>query len=200
MLIRERDGLADLERAVECHNRAWRVGYRGIVPEAVIEAQLRPTDRDALQDLRDEVASEGGAFLVAADDGKVVGFVRGRFTGTSDFVAGLGGEVVSLYVDPAHWREGIGTALLGQCVDWLPNMIEGLSVPVLADNERGRSFLEANGLVHEETVPLEVGGEDLEHAIYRIGFEDEDDGAGDDREVGEDGEDGGGNREDDTGA
>lgn len=171
MEIRRQQRLADLRGAREVHNRTWRVGFRGIVPQHVIDSQLRATDDDALQSLREEISSEPGQFGIAVDDGTVVGFVRARYGNTSSFVEGIGGEIVDLTVDPTHWRNGIGSTLLGTAIDWLPPMIDGISTRVLADNERGRAFLETNGLVAEETAEATVGDESFEHVIYRVGLD-----------------------------
>ncbi|WP_248518318.1 GNAT family N-acetyltransferase [Salinarchaeum laminariae] len=171
MNVRRQDTLDDFRGAREVHNRTWRVGFRGMVSEAAIESQLRPTDEDALQSLREEIASEPGYYGVAEVDGSIVGFVRARYGGTSEFVEGIGGEIVDLTVDPAHWRNGIGSTLLGAAIDGLPPMIDGISAQVLADNDRGRSFLEANGLVHEESQDATIGDESYSHVIYRVGLE-----------------------------
>lgn len=172
MEIRRYDGEEDLRRAVEVHNRAWRVGFRGIVPQDVIDDQLRGTDDAALAVLEQEIDDEPGPFGVAEVDDKVVGFVRLHYGGTFQFVPRIGAEVVDLVVDPAHWRDGIGTALLKTGVDWLPQTVEGVSAQVLADNERARSFLEANDLALEDTETVELAGEPFEHAVYRVRFED----------------------------
>lgn len=172
MEIRRYDGVEDLEAAVEAHNRAWRVGFRGIVPQDVIDEQLRETDDAALAVLEQELDDEPGNLGVAEVDGNVVGFVRTRYGGTYRFVPMIGAEVVDLVVDPAHWREGVGTALLKTGVDWLPETVEGVTTSVIADNDRARSFLEANDMVHEETESVELAGEPIEHAVYRVRFED----------------------------
>jgi len=177
MEIRDPAGLEDYRRAVDCHDRAWRVGYRGIVDEEVIEAVRRPTDEDALESFRQEVRAEPGPFLLAEREERVVGYVRARYTGTSQFVGSMRGELVGLYVDPAHWREGVGSALFERSLEWLPPMIDGLDARVLAANDRGRSFLEAHDLTHEETATATVGCASLEHAIYRVRFEDDADDA-----------------------
>lgn len=171
MEIRRQEQLDDLRGAREVHNRAWRVGFRGIVPGDVIERELRSTDEDDLESLREELASEPGAFAVAVEQGSVIGFVRARYGGTSEFVDGIGGEIVDLTVDPAHWRDGIGSTLLGTAIDRLPPMIDGISTRVLANNDRARSFLETNGLVAEETIEATVGGEPFEYVIYRVGLD-----------------------------
>ncbi|GAB3685711.1 hypothetical protein GCM10028857_16640 [Salinarchaeum chitinilyticum] len=171
MEIRRKKRLDDLRGAREVHNRTWRVGFRGIVPQDVIESQLRPTDDDALESLRREITSEPGPFATAVEDDAVIGFVRARYGDTSSFVQGIEGEIVDLTVDPAHWRDGVGSTLLGTAIDRLPPMIDGISTRVLADNDRARAFLETNGLVAEETVAATVGGESFEHVIYRVGLE-----------------------------
>jgi len=172
MEIRAYDDVEDLRGATEARNRAWRVGFRGIVPESVIEAQLRPVEEEFLQGLREDFATEPGAHLVAEREGAILGYVRARYGGTEDYVQGLEGEIAELYVDPAQWRDGVGSALLAGAVDWLPPMLDGISSRVLAENDRARSFLEANDLVYEETTTVELAGEPFEHAIYRIGLED----------------------------
>lgn len=172
MEIRRHENPGDLVGALEAHNRAWRVGFRGIVPQAVVDAKLEDTSEDAIHELEADISAEPGPVGVAEVDGSVVGYVRIRYGGTYRFVPMIGAEVVDLAVDPAHWRNGIGTALLKTAVDWLPSTVDGVSAEVLADDERARSFLEANHFVHEETEPVEIAGHTVEHATYRVRFED----------------------------
>lgn len=172
MEIRPYEDHAELRSALEARDRAWRVGYRGMVPERVIEAQLREPDDADLAVLDEELAAEPGNLLVATVEGTVVGYVRARYGETPDYVSAIGGELAELYVDPARWREGVGSALIGGAVDWLPEMIDGISTRVLAENERARSFLEANDLVLEERTTVDLAGEPFEHVVYRVGFED----------------------------
>lgn len=172
MELREPDGLDEYRRAVECHNRAWQVGYRGIAPPDVIDAVCRPTEGDALESFREAVAAETGPFLVAEREGRVLGYVRTRIAGVSAFVEDHDAELVALSVDPARWRRGIGSALFDAAVDRLPVAVDGIGTRVLAENHRGRSFLETCGLATGDTVTVAIGGEDLPHAIYRGGVGD----------------------------
>lgn len=167
MEIRRRADADDLRAAREAHNRAWRVGFRGVVPGEAIDAALRPTDDESLEALEAELTDERGTFQVAERDGAVVGFVRARFAGTAEYVDPLGGEVVDLVVDPARWRQGVGSALVATAVEWLPAMIDGAWIAVLAENERARAFLEDRGFDREETIEVAIGGMAVEHAAYR---------------------------------
>lgn len=59
------------------------------------------------EDTRKHVESDSIAYVVAEEGGEVVGYVSGG-PGDEEGVATLG----AIYVDPDHWNEGIGTALL----------------------------------------------------------------------------------------
>lgn len=192
MEIRNRSGHDDLRGALEARNRAWRVGFRGVVEEDVIDDAVTDVDEESVTSLSDELGAEAGAFLVAvegddagddrggageddggavADDGDVVGFVRVRWGATAPFADALDAEVVELYVDPAHWRRGVGSALLSEGVDWSPATLDGVATSVLAANDRGRSFLEANGFERDGTTETDVGDAALEAAVYRRSLE-----------------------------
>lgn len=220
MEIRNRTDRRDLRAALAARDRAWQVGYRGIVDEAVIEAAVADPDEEDLRALEAELDAEAGNFLVAVDetasaagddpadggdtgvdetdgdetdgddtDGDsatddaagqdedesgssesfpaVVGYVRVRWGSTSPFVDALETEIVDLYVDPAQWRQGVGTELLDAVTAWSPGMVEGVAVSVLESNDRARAFLESRGFERDGAVVDAAGGEELEHAIYR---------------------------------
>lgn len=127
---------------------------------------------DSADDTDGDDASEGNG--ASDDDGStggnaddVVGFVRVRYGGTDEFLGPLESEVVDLYVDPAHWRDGIGTALLEAADEWTPATLEGVATEVLAANERGQAFLEANGFEPDETAERTLAGEPHETVWYR---------------------------------
>ncbi len=49
--------------------------------------------------------------LVAERDDRIVGFVTVRAATDSDVSAGSVAEMPTLYIDPDHWRSGLGSAL-----------------------------------------------------------------------------------------
>jgi ribosomal protein S18 acetylase RimI-like enzyme len=167
MEIRRRADVDDLRAAREAHNRALRVGFRGILSPEAIDAALRPTDDESLEALAAELTDERGTFQVAEREGAIVGFVRARYAGTADYVDPLGGEIVDLAVDPARWRQGVGSALVETAVEWFPDMIDGAWIAVLAEDERARAFLEEHGFEHEEAIEAAFGGTALRQAAYR---------------------------------
>jgi ribosomal protein S18 acetylase RimI-like enzyme len=167
MEIRRRGDVEDLRAARAAYNRALRVGFRGTLPQETIDAALRPTDEERLEAFEAELTDERGTFQVAVRDGAIVGFVRARFAGTAEYVDPLGGEIVDLVVDPARWRQGVGSALAEQAVEWLPEMLEDAWIAVLAEDERAQAFLEDTGFEFVETIEAEVGETTVEHAAYR---------------------------------
>jgi hypothetical protein len=67
--------VADAESISVVHVRAWQIGYRGLMPDAVLDA-IDPAARaarwrDTLTDL-----PPGNVVYVAADGDRIIGFVR----------------------------------------------------------------------------------------------------------------------------
>jgi len=105
MLIR-RATVDDAPAIARAHVRSWGETYRGIVPDAYIDA-LDPARREAFW--RQELG-KGHFALVAEKEGAVAGFADGGpFRGEP---VGIPGELYAMYLLAAHHRKGIGTRLL----------------------------------------------------------------------------------------
>ena len=135
--LHDADALADL------HMRAWQRAYRGLMPDAFLNG-LSVTDRI---DLWHEVLHEPprrSAQLLLEDMGRAVGFV---LVGGEELEAdATRGEVYALYVDPDHWRRGVGSALLAAGCVRLRSVGFGDAVLwVHEGNERARAFYAAAG-------------------------------------------------------
>ncbi|HEX7745278.1 MAG TPA: GNAT family N-acetyltransferase, partial [Micromonosporaceae bacterium] len=105
----------------------------------------------------------GGPFttLVADLDGTVVGFTTvGRYRNgqNSADLDPAYGEILAVYVEPAHWGTGIGRELLrGGCAVLSAQGFAEVRLWVLADNLRARRFYERAGLFA-----------DGERSVYRV--------------------------------
>jgi GNAT superfamily N-acetyltransferase len=126
----------------EVHVRAWQRGYAGLIDDEFLAA-LRPEDRAA----RYELGSEDPAvptMIVATEAGSVLGFAG---VGPSrDADTPEAGEVVALYVDPEHWRGGVGRLLLDESLRRLRESgAEEAVLWVLLGNEVAERFYEAEG-------------------------------------------------------
>jgi ribosomal protein S18 acetylase RimI-like enzyme len=108
--------------------RGWQTAYRGIVAASFLDSLVVDTERRV-----EMIGSSEVTTLVAEDDGIVGMAAYGPARDESQ-----AGELYALYVDPASWRTGVGTALLAAC--------EGVTVLwVLADNERAQAFYRRHG-------------------------------------------------------
>lgn len=111
--------------------RGWQAAYRGIVADSFLDRMAVDAERRAALMVTGEVTT------LVAEDGTVIGMAA--FGPARDAETGLV-ELYALYVEPAAWRTGVGTALLAAC--------EGVSVLwVLADNERAQAFYRRHGFV-----------------------------------------------------
>jgi len=121
------------------HVRSWQVGYRGLVPDEVLN-RMRPEDRVARYDF-DPERGDGVLTLVAVDGDAVHGFAT---IGTSR--TEMIGEVWALYVDPDHWRLGVGRLLIVEARARLVRRgFDQAILWVMAGNERAERFYRADG-------------------------------------------------------
>jgi ribosomal protein S18 acetylase RimI-like enzyme len=88
--------------------RSWREGYRGIVPERIDPE--RAWDPARLAE-RLEAPGDSSVTLVAEVGDRIAGFLVFGAARDDDAHA-RAGEIWALYVDPDHWRRGIGRHLV----------------------------------------------------------------------------------------
>jgi len=134
---------ADALAVARVHVRSWQAGYRGLMPDDYLDG-LRPEDRAATYNFG---TGDAGAPVTLVDeeaDGGIVGFVT--LGCAPDASLPEAGTVFALYVDPPHWRAGVGRRLIAsareQLVTW--NCPQAL-LWVLRGNERAERFYAADG-------------------------------------------------------
>jgi ribosomal protein S18 acetylase RimI-like enzyme len=124
----------DARAIAEVHVASWRAAYRGIVPDRVLDG-LTVDEREARW--QDQLEDGGSLILVAVEEMRVVGFC-----------AASGGEIGALYVDPAVWRRGVGSALLAETLAELRRRgVPAVELWVFRDNQGAVAFYERHGFV-----------------------------------------------------
>jgi putative acetyltransferase len=79
--------------------------------------------------------------------------------GLAGFIAMIGTHVDQLYVDPAHQRSGIGSALLNEAIKLVPGRI---TLDVFEENVSARAFYEKSGFqARDRWMNKEEGAIDL---------------------------------------
>jgi ribosomal protein S18 acetylase RimI-like enzyme len=137
-VIAYREAVADdLSAMADIFVAAWRAGYRGVVPDEVIDALDADTvATDLAARLNDPVLK---TVLAVDTTGQPVGFVR-----YGDDVDHPGeGYLAALYVHPAASGAGVGRGLLYRAIDAMPGVDVGLWV--FEGNDRARALYERAG-------------------------------------------------------
>jgi GNAT superfamily N-acetyltransferase len=150
------------------HVRAWQVGYRGLLPDAVLDG-LRIEERAGRYTFG-SADPDRPRTIVAEDGGEILGFAA-TATATANTTDAPGvGELAALYVEPGAWGRGVGRVLIaaararfvergfGEAVLWL-----------MVGNERAARFYAADGWREEagSRCKGQTWGAELEKVRYR---------------------------------
>ncbi|OLZ39926.1 GCN5 family acetyltransferase [Natrinema saccharevitans] len=158
----------------EIARESWHAAYDDVLGSQRVDAVV--DEWYAIGDLESSIAAatgrEDAAFLVAErpdDDGgdeprmdaDRCGFAHAVPWPEDTSVAFL----ARLYVHPAVWNEGVGTALLEALEAALAETAERLRLAVLAANDVGIAFYESRGFDRVGTRPSDIG-DGLEEHVY----------------------------------
>ncbi len=145
--VREAE-VGDAAAIAEVQVGAWKVAYRGVVPDGALE---EITVAHRTERLTEILAEGAGTSLVAVLDGRVVGWSAVGASRDDDRQEEVG-EVYAFYVHPDTWRSGVGRTLWNASVERLKgDGHRSADVWVLEANEPARRFYDAVGCVHDVT-------------------------------------------------
>jgi GNAT superfamily N-acetyltransferase len=167
MLVRKA-GLTDAGRIAEIHVRTWQAGYADIVPESYLRG-LSVHDREI--EWRRRLTDGTDLILVAEDDNLVVGWLGGGRSCDADADSACV-ELHAIYVDPAHWRRGVGRHLWNEFSDQVRDAERAVvTLWVFEENIGARRFYESLGFAVDPGVrkSIDLGGKTLDEVRYRIG-------------------------------
>jgi GNAT superfamily N-acetyltransferase len=161
----------DAAAIASAHVRSWQAAYRGIVPDAVLDALSIDRRASWWRGELTEMAPPTACWVVERSS-RVAGFASiGAARGDS---AGPGvGELFAIYLEPEAWSQGLGRALMDRAIVGLRTSgFRTAILWVLADNARGRRFYEHAGWQPDgATLNWETAGATLEEVRYRIDFD-----------------------------
>lgn len=158
----------DAMAVARVHVRSWQAGYRGLLPDAFLET-MRPEERAARYTFGDPDPAQPKTIL-AVDANKILGFATVSPARDNDEVRV--GELCALYVDPDHWRRGIGAALMAAADARLRDMgFDAAMLWVLKHNARAERFYRKNGWNADGAERMaSAWGLMLDEVRYRRGF------------------------------
>jgi ribosomal protein S18 acetylase RimI-like enzyme len=144
---------ADVPGIRRVASAGWRAAYGDIMDEATIEETL--SAYYAPEEVERSVTAESVVYLVAVAEERVLGYASG-----TDSDRGPGAELVSIYVTPDRWGEGVGSRLFEELRARLRQRgYERVRAVVLAANDVGLLFYCRHGFERVEEREEVVGGE-----------------------------------------
>lgn len=164
--------LADAGEIASSHVRSWQAGYAGVIPEDFLDSLDSELAARTLrwQTIIAAAGADGTFVLVGELDGELAGWLTGGCCRPQSGEATALGEVHGCYVDPAHWRRGVGSALMAEATRLL--VLAGYREAVLwvlEENIRARSFYERHGWRPDGArKDYEIGGALYPELRYRL--------------------------------
>jgi GNAT superfamily N-acetyltransferase len=155
---------AHAEAIAQVRIEAWRVTYRGMIPDAYLAAMK--VEESAAMWLRVLSANADAVCVFVADDAGVVrGFASGNRLAPPKL--GLDAELSAIYLAHDYQRSGIGKRLLAAVAGTLQSRgATGLLTWVIAGNRPARTFYEKLGATLLIEQPFQWDGLDLVEAGY----------------------------------
>ena len=152
---------ADVPAIRRIAEAGWQATYESILAHETIDRALANWyDPEAI---RQGIEDDDVLYFVAEREGTVRGYASGSACDESP-VATLG----AIYVDPAHWREGIGTALLTDFERACRKAgCDALEIRVLEGNDVGAAFYRKRGYQAVETRDADLFGESISERVLR---------------------------------
>jgi len=151
MKVRQARG-DDVRSIAEIHVRSWQAAYRGILPDELLDG-LSASERDG--SWQAIVGAGDGLWLtlVAERDSGLAGFCSAATPSRDADVTERTAEIGALYVDPSHWRQGVGGAMLAAVFAELSERrFRDAILWVLPENRPALAFYERFGFEVEEGV------------------------------------------------
>ncbi|HET9721177.1 MAG TPA: GNAT family N-acetyltransferase [Solirubrobacteraceae bacterium] len=137
-----RAGPADAGAIAAVHVRSWQVGYRGLMPDHVLDG-LSAAEREP--QWRDRLAA-GSVVFAAERDGELIGFCALSEPSRDEDAGEAVAEIASIYVDPGAWRAGAGRALMDAALGHLrAGEWQETTLWVLRENQAALHFYAALG-------------------------------------------------------
>ncbi|MFD1032050.1 GNAT family N-acetyltransferase [Metaplanococcus flavidus] len=146
----------DISAVQEIAHISWTDTYQDIIPLNIQQDFLDKSYSVPMMEMR----LKKTILLLAEHEGEPVGFAN--FTKLDD---DGDAELIALYMKPEHQRHGYGKMLLNSGLTYL---LDGsnLFVYVECENQKGRSFYEANGFEFVEEFEELFEGHPLQTAKY----------------------------------
>ena len=142
-----RAAFEDASRLAEIHITSWQAAYAELLPADFLDG-LNDETAARVEQWQDWLSTESSqrSVLVVADGDEIVGFAHLGPSGDKDLEPKEVGELYSMYLDPARYRQGWGGELMAAVFDELRDGgFTGASLWVMTANTAAQAFYENAG-------------------------------------------------------
>ncbi|MPZ50679.1 MAG: GNAT family N-acetyltransferase [Dehalococcoidia bacterium] len=158
---------SDVRGIAEVHVRTWQIAYGDYFSKGFLDGMGRLLSNEGLVQRANRLANPESITFVAEKDQDIVGFATVQ--PNQEDLGPEVGELGAIYVDPAHWNSGIGSALITAAESQLA--ASGFSRAILwtiGPNERTRHFYERHGWSYDGTSKPHQGEVELVRYAKRL--------------------------------
>lgn len=161
--------VADVDAVARLHVTVWQAAYRGLLPDAFLDA-ISVERRVSMW--RQIVERQASPALVAEHDGCVAGFVVGGRSRDDDAHPDVTAEIMAIYVAPDWWGAGVGARLMREALTVLCEQgFQEVTLWVLRDNARARRFYELAGFQTDGGEKMDTAsGVTFDEVRYRLSW------------------------------
>jgi len=141
------------------HVLSWQAAYQGVVPAQFL-ASMSVDHRE--RTWRQRLEQDAAGSWVIEEHGAVLGWISAGPSRDADARSSTS-ELWAIYVDPKHWRRGVGQRLWDEVEDQLRRAgFSDVTLWVLQDNGGALAFYRSNGFFLDGTEKtVELGGTEL---------------------------------------
>lgn len=146
---------ADAQAIAEIHVLAWQVGYRSLLPDELLDAM---TAASRLPRWQQWLAEPTPRTRVAEQEGQVLGWLTTGPQRDQDLDPIAVAEIYALYVHPAAWGCGVGSALMETArADLAARGYTETTLWVLRSNARAIRFYRQHRFRADGAAKTEIG-------------------------------------------
>jgi ribosomal protein S18 acetylase RimI-like enzyme len=158
--------LEDVPGVAHVHARTWQTTYRGIIPDAYLDAiQEEEWQQRWLPGFQQPQPDRFGYVAENEESGEIAGFVRGGPTRYPELP--YRGELYAIYILQEYQGHGLGRRLVQALAGDLQRAgLTDMLLWVFEKNTSSRRFYEALGGQLVKTNTFEIGGVSIDECAY----------------------------------
>jgi RimJ/RimL family protein N-acetyltransferase len=143
----------DVSAIADIHVRSWQAAYRGVLPDELLDSLSAPERERSWREILRGSDERWLTLVAERGRGDLLGFCSVAAPSRDAPPDEATAEVGALYVDPEHWRQGAGGAMLTVALQELKLLgFEAAILWVLPENHAALAFYERFGFEVEPGV------------------------------------------------